>query len=764
MGLEDFEKELAASKAEGSARKRHRSKSRERRNRDDDRHGHRRSHRDKSRERHGDESREGYRHRRHHRSSRHDHAHDDRDAASSRHGHRDGSNDISRKHRRTRSPDLQGSEKPAVKSTPVLAGDTEQGDGDDIDDDEDDWIEKEAMTAPPTEDSLDTRPLAQDQAHLKRDTWMEAPSSVVIDYVQKSRVPKPPPSQFVPAKEQHQRTIHQQEVDQLIKDLKEDDDAQDNHDDETSLTDPPIQDEPAQHEVSYTFGDSGSQWRMTKLRGVYRKAQEAALPLEQVATQTYGDLRDFDDAREEERELDRRRLYGKGYVGLEKPSGELFQERKRDAGIHTKDVSVAHGDSLQHQPPVAPNSTILDEAPPPARTLPLDQTALNKLKAQMMKAKLRKAANAADLEAEYNAAAAAAANNVQPDVIVLHAAENRMLAGGRGGEVTSIDNRRGRERGHVVENEDMTIEDMVRQEKRSRAQHGGDGRAFAERIAKDAKFDDNLDYMDENATKLAKPLVKSDINLRNTAVGDFQKMQKVLDSCPLCHHEDTNTPPAAPILSLATRVYMTLNTEPELAPGGAVIVPTQHHLNLLECDDDEWEEIRNFMKSLTRMYHHRDKGVIFYENAAHMHSRRGHAALFAVPVPLHLADNAPAYFKEAILSADEEWAQHKKLIDTLAESRQSGFGKQAFRKSLVKEMPYFHVWFTMDGGLGHVIDDQRKWPKGDLFAREVIGGMLGKGPEVTKKQGRWTRQDSRIESFRKRWDSFDWTKVLYGAQ
>lgn len=636
------------------------------------------------------------------------------------------------------------------------------------------------MTAPPTEDTLDARldldsPLdsasasasASTSALPRRDTWMEAPSSLNFDYVQKSKARPPPRSQFVPAKEQHERKIHKQEVEHMLKDLDEhhthDSDPDPNPDPDPDRV--PVPDEPAQHQVSYTFGDSGSHWRMTKLRGVYRKAQESQRDLDQVALDAYGHLRDFDDAREEERELDRRHMYGKDFVGLDKPSGDLFQERKLNAAIHRQSPAVDHPETPVDQPLVAPNATIMQEAPPPTRTLPLDQTALNKLKAQMMKAKLRNAPNALQLEAEYDAAATAAASNtVQSDVVVLNAAENRMLAGGRHGEVTTIDNRRGRERGLVKENEDMTIEDMVKQEKRTRGQRGGDGRAFAERIAKDAKFDSNLDYMDENASKLAKNVAKSDINLRNTAIGDFQKMQKILDSCPLCHHEDTNTPPAAPIVSLATRVYMTLTTEPELAPGGAVIVPIQHHLNLLECDDDEWEEMRNFMKSLTRMYHERDKGVIFYENAAHMHSRKGHAALFAVPVPFHLADTAPAYFKEAVLSADEEWSQHKKIIDTLAKSQQPGYGKQAFRKSLVKEMPYFHVWFTMDGGIGHVIEDERRWPKGDLFAREIIGGMLGKGPEIIKKQGRWTRQDARVEGFRKRWNQFDWTRVLYDAQ
>ncbi|KAF1356912.1 CwfJ C-terminus 1-domain-containing protein-like protein [Delphinella strobiligena] len=728
MGLEDFEKELAANRSETSGRKRHRSRSKERRRDKDDhrRHRHHRDSRDKD-----DKDEERHRHSRRHRH-RHEH---DRDVEVEDQSHQ-------RKRRRSNSPSREH-DKHAGRAR--------------VDDDEDEWVQKEAMTAPPSEAILDERDTQLTNTSLKRDDWMAAPSSLNIDYVQKSKSRKSPPSQFVPAKEQHERKIHKHEIEQLMKDLE--DDGEDADDTETQAL---VIDEPAQHQVSHTFGDLGSQWRMTKLRSVYRKAEETKLPLDQVAQETYGDLRDFDDAREEERELDRRSMYGKDYVGLEKPSGDLFHERKQKAGLRHQSPSIAHGEKQAEQPSVAPNAQIMHELPPPARTVPLDQTALNKLKAQMMKAKLRNAPNAAQLEAEYELASTAnAANTVQSDVIVLNSVENRMLAGGREGEVTRIKNKRGRERGHVVENEDMSIEDMVRQEKRSRGQFGGEGRAFAERIAKDGKFDDNLDYMDENAAKLAKNMAKSDINLRNTAIGEFQKMQKILDSCPLCHHEDTNTPPAAPIVSLATRVYMALPTEPEVATGGAVIVPTQHHLNLLECDDDEWEEIRNFMKSLTRMYHQRDKGVIFYENAAHMHSRRGHAALFAVPVPFHLADNAPAYFKEAVLSADEEWSQHKKVIDTLAKSQQPGFGKQAFRKSLVKEMPYFHVWFTMDGGLGHVIEDERRWPKGDLFAREIIGGMLGKGPEVVKKQGRWTRQDPRVEGFQKRWKPFDWTRVLW---
>jgi hypothetical protein len=585
---------------------------------------------------------------------------------------------------------------------------------------------------------------------------MQEPVALDVDYIQRKR-PKEPASQFVSAKDSHDFKVNATQVNQHLADLQRDFEL----DDDDANNDAEL-DEAPQMQVAYTIGDSGSSWRMTKLQAVYRQGKEGDKSVEEVALERYGSLREFDHAREEERELERRRTYGKDYVGIEKPSGELYEERRLKNESRRR-LSSPGGEGRAQQD-VQQGQPML-EADPPLRTVPLNSTVLNKLKAQMLKAKLRNAPDAVQLEEAYNAAAnAGLADQAQADVVVLSNMDNRMLAGSRAGEVTAVSGKRGRERGLVVENDDMTIEDMARQERRNRGAHGGEGRAFAERIAKDGKFVDDLDYMDDNATKLSKRVVQSEVNLRNTAIGDFQKMEKILQNCPLCYREDSGQPPVAPVISLATRTYMTLTTEPEVARGGAVIVPIQHRFNLLECDDDEWEEMRNFMKSLTRFYHAQDKSVIFYENAAFMSSRKGHAALIAVPLPHHLAENAPAYFKEAILASDEQWSQHKPIIDTLALVQRPGYGKAAFRRSMVKEMPYFHVFFTLDGGMGHIIEDERRWPRGDLFAREVIGGMLGKGPEVIKKQGRWERHDNRIGPFRKKWEKFDWTSVLMDAQ
>ncbi|OAX79892.1 hypothetical protein ACJ72_05786 [Emergomyces africanus] len=735
MTLEDFEKELAASQKERErekSREKHREKDRDG-DRNRDRHRTKDKDRDKDREKDRDRERDRDSH-----SSNHHSRHHSRRHHSSRHSSSLNEDEDRHRHKRSRHSSSNGDED-RERSHKRTSRREESG--------------KKGKEPDLTASNVALPPIRNEEpTSLQRDSWMEAPSALDIDYVQrpKPKQQEPPTTRMLQA--DFGLKLHERELNRHLHDIHEEQE-------EEGETDKKGMEEPVKHEVDYTFGDAGSQWRMTKLKAVYRQAKETGAKLEDVAIERFGDLRSFDDAREEEIELDRRQTYGEGYVGKEKPSGELYQDRKLKSGLREK----ADRDAREEEEPsglqLHPAQSVEAKPTVAQQTKQPDSTDLNRLKAQMMKAKLRKAPNAAELEANYNAAVEAAANRKGPEVVVLGVMENRLLAGGERPEVRPVDNKRGKERGQVQENEDMSIEDMVREERRTRGQAGGEGQRFAERIAKDAKFDNDLEYMEENAAKLAKRVQKSEINLKNTAINDFQKMNRILDTCPLCYREDTETPPLAPVVSLATRVYLTLPTEPELSEGSACIVPIQHRSNLLECDDDEWEEIRNFMKSLTRMYHDQGRDVIFYENAAQPQRHR-HAAMEVIPLPYSLGETSPAFFKEAILAADEEWTQHKKLIDTLAQAR-SGMGKLAFRRTIAKEMPYFHVWFELDGGLGHIVEDANRWPRGDLFAREVIGGMLDLEPDVIKRQGRWHKgTDGRVDGFRKRWRKFDWTRVL----
>ncbi|KAK1915539.1 hypothetical protein P3342_003349 [Pyrenophora teres f. teres] len=465
MGLEDFEKELAQSKKKDDKKKRDRSRSRDR-------------------------------HSRKHRSSRH---HDD-DERDERHRHKRSRHHRETSEERARERGKNGMTRTIRKSRHY---DEDESSGDEI--------PKEKDYAPPDDDILDQQLEEAAGADLQRDDWMKAPSSMDVDYVQRKK--REEKTTYVKESTQPQSAlkIHKAELNHHLADLKNEQET--------------VADGLAQREVNYTFGDAGAQWRMTKLKGIYRNAEESGKSVEEIAMEKYGDLRDFDEAREEEIELDRRKMYGKDYVGKEKPSGELYEERRLAAYIH-------HPSRSSHKPDELPQGDVVSDPQPITNTVMLSQTELNRLKAQMMKAKMKKAPNAAQLEAEYNAALANSSSSKDRDVVVLNAMDNRMLAGGRQGEVTALTNKRGTERGLVKENDDMSIDDMVRQERRTKGQAGGEGALLASKIAKDAKFDDSLDYIDENASKLAARAPKSSINLRNAAIQDYTKMNRILDSCP----------------------------------------------------------------------------------------------------------------------------------------------------------------------------------------------------------------------------------------
>lgn len=302
-----------------------------------------------------------------------------------------------------------------------------------------------------------------------------------VDYVQRKKQEEKTTYVKASAEVQHALKVHKAELNHHLADINEHQES--------------VAEEPAQRDVNYTFGDPGAQWRMTKLKAIYRNAEDSGRSVEEIAMEKYGDLRDFDEAREEEIELDRRKMYGKDYVGKEKPSGELYEERRLQTGIHRASRELHEAEEL-------PQAEVIPDPARSSNTVVLNQTELNRLKAQMMKAKMKKAPNAAQLEAEYNAATTNSAGSKDRDVVVLNAMDNRMLAGGRQGEVTALTNKRGTERGLVKENEDMSIDDMVRQERRTKSQAGGEGMLLAEKIAKDSKFDVSTSPPDSNFNRI----------------------------------------------------------------------------------------------------------------------------------------------------------------------------------------------------------------------------------------------------------------------
>ncbi|KAL2316111.1 Pre-mRNA-splicing factor cwf19 [Schizosaccharomyces pombe] len=474
--------------------------------------------------------------------------------------------------------------------------------------------------------------------------------------------------------------------------------------------------------INYKIGDNGSRWRMMKLKRVFDMAQDQRRPVEEVALERYGSLKEFDFALEERDELELRKRTRK--VQKEVPTGELYEKRCADEFKTRKD-----SDNGTTYYKVIPDPSVNKDTP--------TESDLNRLKADLLRAQLKKDPNYESLEREYQKACDDFENS-------LHPSENSNSQATIPSKKRNFD--------------DPTIDEMVQEEKLLNKQRKyGQNYEYAKQIAKDKTYSNNLDYLDENAGKLSNRMKRGDVSLAQiSSGGDLKKINHVLDTCPLCLNYETQ--PLAPVISLSHRAYVSLPTQPELAKYHCLIVPTGHRINTLSCDEDEWDEIRNFMKCIALMFDSMNLGVIFYENAPSP-QRYMHTAIECIPVSKRILSLAPAYFREALSTSDEEWSQHRKIIDTLEGSKK--YGKWAFRKMMVKELGYFHVWFSIDGGYGHVVEDEKAWGRHDQVPRQVFASMLNLPPEVIRRKGSWTgKKDPREDMFRSRFEKFDWTKGL----
>ncbi|KAI8841365.1 CwfJ C-terminus 2-domain-containing protein-like protein [Chytridium lagenaria] len=255
-------------------------------------------------------------------------------------------------------------------------------------------------------------------------------------------------------------------------------------------------------------------------------------------------------------------------------------------------------------------------------------------------------------------------------------------------------------------------------------------RQFANQIAKDITYKEGLDYMDDRADDFAKKPKASVTFQRNMAVSASQ------DSC----------------VEKWDQTYLALPNFIDMVPYHCLIVPIQHTITTLELEDDVWDEIRNFMKCLIQMHWELGNGVIFIEQVINLKWHR-HTFIECIPVPQDKFEDAPAYFKEAINASEEEWSQHRKLIDT---------SKNGFRRSLTKELPYFHVWFDPNRGYGHVIEEGQSWE--EWFGRQVIASMMDLPPDKWRRPKRANLMDNerRAQVFMKAFSKHDWTKMLEG--
>ncbi|KAJ6584817.1 CwfJ C-terminus 1-domain-containing protein-like protein [Mycena capillaripes] len=428
-----------------------------------------------------------------------------------------------------------------------------------------------------------------------------------------------------------------------------------------------------------------------------------------------------------------------------------------------------------------------------SKTRGLSPSSLNRLQAKVLRAKLMGAPDADALEREYEAESRKAnsgdlEDGVRRKVEVLPTLDGhgRLYDIGHGAEEepTLPGNRKKKEKfethdpktGEILRynaNDDTTtLGEMLRQERfgGGMADQKNLDAEFARSIMSDGKFQNDLEYIDENAEKLGRQKMRSDAMKRQFAVHDYKRTQKALAECHFCFGED-DSPPKCPVVAMGTRAYLSCTTNEELVNGHCLIVPIQHHLNMLEADDEVWDEVRNFMKCLMRMFAEEDQGVIFYETVISLKWQK-HTCIECVPLPWAQYEDMPQYFKESILASEAEWSQHKKVIDF---SRRPG----GFRRAMVPNLPYFMVQFDHKGekGYGHVIEGTGEGTTEDggleegekgggefprYFAGEIIGNVLELEPRKWRRPKRidFRSNKERVVEFKKKYDKFDWTGMI----
>ncbi|TFK74757.1 hypothetical protein BDN72DRAFT_759018 [Pluteus cervinus] len=424
----------------------------------------------------------------------------------------------------------------------------------------------------------------------------------------------------------------------------------------------------------------------------------------------------------------------------------------------------------------------------------LSPSSLNKLQAKVLRAKLMNAPNAEALEKEYDVEIRKSKGQVVEGGIVKKVEvlpsldiHGKLYDVGHGREDQEVlpGNRKKKEKfethdpktGDIIrynaDDDEMTLGELLRQEKfgAGMADQKNLDAQFARAIMGDGKFQNDLDYIDDNAEKLGRQKMRSDAMKRQFAIHDYKKTQQVLSNCHFCYGEDDSLP-KAPVIAMGTRAYLSCTTNEELVKGHCLIVPIQHHLSMLEADDDVWDEVRNFMKSLMKMFAEEDKGVVFYETVLSLKWQK-HTCIECVPLPWEHFDVIPGYFKESILTSEMEWSQHKKLIDFSA--RPGGF-----RRAMVPNLPYFMIQFDYKGekGYGHVIegtggdgpedeggvDDGEKG--GGEFPRWFAGEIIGNVLEIEARRWRrprkidFAKNRDRVSQFKKKYAKFDWTGLI----
>jgi hypothetical protein len=143
--------------------------------------------------------------------------------------------------------------------------------------------------------------------------------------------------------------------------------------------------------------------------------------------------------------------------------------------------------------------------------------------------------------------------------------------------------------------DNMSILEMIR--KKKLGTEDDFDRQMSKAITRDVAFQNDLDYMDENANLLSSKKASKKNKLHENTSGEkkrkvnleeYVRQQKALEKCNVCFREGVL--PQVPIVSIGVKAYLAL--VPYHSVATCQIIPVDHMISTLDGDDIFWDEIR----------------------------------------------------------------------------------------------------------------------------------------------------------------------------
>ena len=308
---------------------------------------------------------------------------------------------------------------------------------------------------------------------------------------------------------------------------------------------------------------------------------------------------------------------------------------------------------------------------------------------------------------------------------------------------------KGKRKKYFGDDDEYSLRQLMEQERLVTAEETQAAIArMATKFVPAANSDDTVDDVMDSKIAVKYDPEKEMQKQRQRAIAENNKMTAVLQNCKLCF--DNSGFEKHLLIAVGISVYLAAPSHQSLTEGHCLLIPMEHSACSMLLDENVWSEVGIFRKGLTAMFAEQEKDVVFMETCFSTKGKR-HMCIECVPIPREAGELAPMYFKKAIMESDEEWSDNRKVIDT---------SKKGVRGSLPTGLPYFFVEFGTDGGFGHIIENQDKFPH--YFGKEVCGGMLDAEPRLWLKPPRenFERQKEKVVQLSEWWSPFDWTQKL----